>query len=120
MILSNDLHPSKAELPILYIDGRTTIDWFFTFTQRRVSNMLLDKSVLVIRNWFSKKITLCSLQGNISIFLILKHDLKAHSPIEIIEEGIVIFVNDRQYLKALCPIDVKEKGRVICFNELHP
>ena len=39
----------------------------------------------------------------------LKHPLKAKSPIEVTEEGIVIRVNDEQSLKALVSIDVTDE-----------
>ena len=48
--------------------------------------------------------------------------LKAFSPIEVTEEGIVICVNDEQPSKAPFPIEVTEEGisNVICVNDEHP
>ena len=46
--------------------------------------------------------------------------LKAFSPIEVTEEGIVICVNDEQPEKAKSPIEVTEEGIVICVNDEHP
>ena len=45
---------------------------------------------------------------------------KAFSPIEIIEEGIVILINDEHPEKAFFPILVTEEGIVIFFNDEHP
>ena len=51
------------------------------------------------------------------IFSKREHSVKAHSPIDITDEGMVICVSESQPSKADSPIDTTDGGIVICVSD---